>query len=399
MNIGVLTYHCVPNFGAQLQAISTIGYLKAKGFTPYILNWIPNDLEDMYKKRIPEDQFREHIRFASQYMPLSKLCRTETDIISEVKKLKIDAIITGSDALFKYIPQVCRNDTKPLSVEDLEGNAFWGKFLSNLSVKAIAFSVSCQNTQYQKINSTEKTQLKQNLAHYSKISVRDEWTKKMVEKITKRKDVFTSPDPVFAFNKNCYLEIPTKEEIQQKFNLPSKYILFSFRTNHLPNEYICQLSTSFVEQGITPVALPMPECLKKYNIERLITQPLSPLDWYAIIKYSLGYVGERMHPIVVALHNSIPFFSFDEYGFFKTYFFNHFKKYIATSSKTFQLLDKAGLKEYYYSYNNPKTKLPSISTIINQIKNFPISRCTQFAKNSENNYLDAMNYMLNELVN
>lgn len=399
MNIGILTYHSVPNFGAQLQAISTIGYLKANGFTPYILNWYPYDLEEMYKKRIPEIQFREHIHFATQNMPLSKLCRTETDIISEVKKLKIDAIITGSDALFKYIPQACRNGTKPLSVEDLDNNAFWGGFLNNLSIKAIAFSVSCQNTQYQKINSTEKIQLKRKLAHYSKISVRDEWTKKMVEKITKRKDVFTFPDPVFAFNKNCYLKIPSKEEMQQKFNLPSKYILFSFRTNHLPNEFICQLSASFAEQGITPVALPMPECLKKYNIEKSITQPLSPLDWYAVIKYSVGYIGERMHPIVVALHNSIPFFSFDEYGFFKTYFFNHFKKYIVTSSKTFQLLDKAGLTDYYYSYNTPKTKLPCISTIINQINHFPISKCMQFAKETENNYLYAMNYMLNELVN
>ena len=143
----------------------------------------------------------------------------------------------------------------------------------------------------------------------------------------------------------------------------------------------------------------MPECLKKYNIEKSIIQPLPPLDWYAIIKYSAGYIGERMHPIVVALHNSIPFFSFDEYGFFRTYFFNHFKNYIATSSKTFQLLNKADLKEYYYSYNNPKTKLPSISTIVNQIKYFPISKCRQFAKDTESNYLDAMNYMLNELVN
>ena len=185
MNIGVLTYHCVPNFGAQLQAISTIGYLKSRGFTPYILNWFPNDLEEMYKKRIPEVQFKEHILFASQNMPLSKICRTEADIISEVKKMNIDAIITGSDALFKYIPQACRNGTKPLSVEDLNGNAFWGGFLNNLSTKAVAFSVSCQNTQYQKFNSTEKKQLGQKLAHYRKISVRDEWTKKMVEKITK----------------------------------------------------------------------------------------------------------------------------------------------------------------------------------------------------------------------
>lgn len=31
MKIGILTYHCVPNFGAQLQTISTVGYVKKNG--------------------------------------------------------------------------------------------------------------------------------------------------------------------------------------------------------------------------------------------------------------------------------------------------------------------------------------------------------------------------------
>lgn len=38
-----------------------------------------------------------------------------------------------------------------------------------------------------------------------------------------------------------------------------------------------------------------------------ISIPLNPIDWYALIKYSKGYIGERMHPIVVSLHNSVPF--------------------------------------------------------------------------------------------
>lgn len=49
MKIGILTYHCVPNFGAQLQALSTVCYLKRAGYEPILLNWYPKDLQVMYE--------------------------------------------------------------------------------------------------------------------------------------------------------------------------------------------------------------------------------------------------------------------------------------------------------------------------------------------------------------
>ena len=48
MRIGVLTYHCPPNFGAQLQAVSTVGYLRRVGHDVIVLNWYAKDLEEMY---------------------------------------------------------------------------------------------------------------------------------------------------------------------------------------------------------------------------------------------------------------------------------------------------------------------------------------------------------------
>ena len=43
MKIGILTYHSVYNFGANLQVLSTVGYLKNNGFEPIVINWIPED--------------------------------------------------------------------------------------------------------------------------------------------------------------------------------------------------------------------------------------------------------------------------------------------------------------------------------------------------------------------
>ena len=70
MKIGILTYHCVPNFGAQLQTISTVGYVKKMGHDPIVLHWYPQDLEDMYVERIPEIQVKEHLNFTNEVLPV-----------------------------------------------------------------------------------------------------------------------------------------------------------------------------------------------------------------------------------------------------------------------------------------------------------------------------------------
>ena len=43
MRIGLLTYHWVANYGANLQALSTYCYLDNNVYNPIIINWVPND--------------------------------------------------------------------------------------------------------------------------------------------------------------------------------------------------------------------------------------------------------------------------------------------------------------------------------------------------------------------
>ena len=104
MKIGILTYHCVTNFGAQLQTLSTIGYMKKHGHEPVVLNWFPQDLEDFYIRQCPREQFDIQFNFAQKEMPVSRLCRTLDELCQEIDSLNLDAIFLGSDALFDYIP-------------------------------------------------------------------------------------------------------------------------------------------------------------------------------------------------------------------------------------------------------------------------------------------------------
>ncbi len=404
MRIGILTYHCVPNFGAQLQAISTCGYLKRNGHTPIVLHWYPQDLEDMYAKRIPKEQIEEHRKFTEAVLPLSNLCRTEQQLVEEIDRQNLDAIIVGSDALFKYEPIARRkrfNKRKlrfekinVLSVMDCKENPFFCDFYSKLQKKipVYAFSVSSQNCPYKVLNNDERRTLAAAMSNFKSITVRDSWTAGMVEFLIGKKDSPITPDPVFSFNQNCYLEAPSREKILKKFNLPDNYVLFSFGKHYQKESYIRQLEQVFVDGGYTPYALPMPEGCFDFGMNNRIDLPLSPLDWYCLIKYSNGYVGERMHPIVVALHNAVPFFCFDEYGAYKRYLGGLIKKQMASSSKTRHIVEKADLAENLCSYKTDS--LPNVSSVLERIKSFNVGKCKQFSMSIQYEYETAMKSML-----
>ena len=409
MKFGILTYHCVPNFGAQLQALSTVGYLKRIGHDVVVFNWYPIDLEKMYSNRVPHSQIEAHNAFTNTWLPVTEICRTEDDLILQAKVHKVDVILTGSDALFKYVPLDIRKcfsfrrlrfvENDALSVVKLEGNPFFGGFLGKLASKipAAAFSISSQNCPFFKMTKKEKILMKQSLQNYSYISVRDEWTKLMVEDIMDVKGIPVTPDPVFSFNQNCYIPMPTEEDIRRKFNLPKRYVLFSFSNKFVDETYIDCLATEAERKGFIPVTFPMPEKLVGANVKTNIQLPLSPIDWYALIKYSSGYIGERMHPIVVSIHNRVPFFSFDEYGTSHSYLFGLKKKFTLESSKTFQILKKAQLTEWYYSYKT-KIPLPKPEDIMDKVLKFDTIQCENFASSYQLQYEGCMKTIISLLT-
>lgn len=410
MRIGILTYHCPPNFGAQLQTVSMVGFLRRAGHEVIVLNWYAKDLEEMYSHRIPAEQVLCHNEFAQLALPLSQKCQKEEDLVATIDSLKLDAIIAGSDALFKYMPSSkYRHFSKrklkfiynfrPLSCELLDGNPFFGSFLGRLKkrIPASTYAVSSQNCPFELMNWYEKWSMKKALSNYRKISVRDNWTKQMIEAITSRKDISIYPDPVFSFNQNCYMDIPSKEDIIRKYNLPNEYVLLSFSDWHTSNVYIKSIADEAERLGYMPVALPMPEKLFSAGIDKHIDIPLNPLDWYALIIHSKGFIGERMHPIVVCLHNAIPFFCFDEYG--TTVRKTPASKemvYSPLSSKTYSIVSEAGLLDNLFSYK-AGSPFPNAATVLKKMLAFDTERCRDFASRKLSEYEEGMNTIVASL--
>jgi len=395
MKIGILTYHCVPNFGAQLQALSTVGYLKKQGHTPYIIHWYPDDLKEMYSKRIPAQQILCHDKFTEDYLPITEICKKEEDVINVIDRYKFDGLLVGSDALFKYIPERERwivrkrklkiERRRVLTVENLKCNPFFGGFLSRIEHKipAVVFSVSSQNCLYTRMKDSEKETMKNYLENYIDISVRDNWTKQMVECVTGRKDIKITPDPVFSFNYNVD-DIAEIESLKAKYKIKGKYVLLSFSSWYNKKTYLDEVATELSKNGLQPVFLTMPEGLYASDNFDKIDVPINPLEWYTLIKCSNGYIGERMHPIVVSLHNSTPFYCFDEYGKLSKYW-DLIRSYEEESSKTFCILKDADFLNNMYSYNSGKP-LPQPSEIVNKILTFDRQKCNDFAELKKKEY-------------
>ncbi|GHV04240.1 hypothetical protein FACS189416_2140 [Bacteroidia bacterium] len=377
MNIGILTYHWVPNFGANLQTLATVSYLRNNGYTPIVINWIPEDCKKSYEKITPKTQFEAHKVFQERFFTCTEECENDDDIINAIKNNSIEAIIIGSDSLFNLLKpsfNIRRLKVIHPTSDHSFPNPFWGSFPSG-NIPISGLSISSQNSKYYKF-SDMKNSIKDALMNFRYLSVRDSWTQKLVIDMTDGicKPIVT-PDPVFSFNDNKPPFI-SKEVICNKFNLPEKYFLLSFSNNirfSISDKWIKEFVELSNSELITCVSLPSPNGSHVNILNCQIPLPLSPLEWYYLIKYSQGYIGRLMHPIIVSLHNSVPFFSFDHYGILTAQLFINKK-----SSKIYNILERADLLDNYYNIYS-FAKKPSPKTVFSKIMSFDKKKCTKFA--------------------
>ena len=401
MKIGILTYHSVYNFGANLQVLSTVGYLKNNGFDPIVINWIPKDLEAGYDRIIPLEQTDAHKKFIKKFLPCSEICRTESDIVQVIENQNIRGIIIGSDAVLQHSTLLSRIHLRKKGIiispkpgtDVLFPNPFWGSFIPYLKEKipVVVMSASTMHSQYKYIRGRLKKQINCSLRQFKSITVRDDWTRRMVTYLTNGTIIPSiTPDPVFAFNQNINDQY-SKDEILNKFKLLDNYILLSFRdTKVVSKEWLRSFQLIAKKNNLQCVALTMPAGIKfEHPFPFTVGSPLCPKEWYGLIKYSSGYIGENMHPIIVALHNVVPFFSFDPYGIVK---FKFFVK--GESSKIYDILSQAGFLKNRISNLGRLYKCPSPEEVFLQINDFDCAKCHLFSINQQNSY----NMMMHNII-
>lgn len=397
MKVGILTYHKVDNFGANLQALSTVSYFKNRGDEVYIIDWHPTELDTLYKKKISKEQREAHASFVKEYLPLTRHCENSNDVKEVVEEYKFDLIAIGSDAVFSYIPYLKRVfPSKKTLIKVINvtpdhklPNPFWADFVSEkTNTKIASLSASAQFLDIDKCLPWNKALIKKLLSNFDLLTVRDRWTQRVISQFTD-KEVTITPDPVFGFNLNVKEQI-TKEEIKNKYKLPDKYILLSFCNKLFSEDWYQTLYTQLKSKGYEVINLAMPEGCVEIPSDRKIDVPIPPMDWYAIIKNAQGYIGQRMHPMIVAFNNIVPFFIFDHYAYKKG-------KQQLESSKIYDIIERADLLSTYWNIKDINKKDIQPTDVISSILNFDKNKVELFIKNYQDKYLAMMSKIV-ELV-
>lgn len=381
MKIGLLAYHYACNFGAFLQLLSTIEFIWKNGDEPKVINWIPKDLENYYDNLATDDVKELFSKLRNQLFPLTPLCRTTEEVARTIEKENIAAIIIGSDAVCQHHPLRERLffPTKRVfyiahpTSDRMFPNPFWGSFNHYLKqpVPIALISGSSQDSKYMYIHGITKREMAKAIRSFQYVSVRDDWTQKMFSYLTDTRIVpKITPDPVFAFNYNVLDLVPSKEDLLRKFSIPDNYFLISFKKKgSIDQGWITTFENLSEKQGIACVKLRYAGFKAFGDCKYSIDEPLSPLDWYGLIKHSRGYVGNNMHPIVVSLHNGVPFYSFDTYGL----------KENETSSKIYHILKKADLLEYRTFIKAPNYTPPAPQDVFLSLLKFEYMKANKFS--------------------
>lgn len=400
MNIGILTFYKVANFGANIQGVSTYYYLKKIGYNPIFLNYVSvkteNSLEESYKNSV---QTKAHIDFVNSYIEnQTENLYNSDDVVAAIDKYHIDAIIIGSDAVVQHHPLLSRihkGRRKPFYIahpapERMFPNPFWGCGFAD-KIPTVMMSVSSQNSKYNQFSKSLKSRMFETLNNMKYISVRDTWTLNMMKAIGVNQDVKVTPDPVFAFNYNAGHLVPSEDDIRKRFSLPKDYVLVSLHSQSLTLKTLDELNSMFKAVGKTCVAFPMPGGVRyQHHFDYEIKVPLSSIDWYALIKYASGYVGSNMHPIIVSLHNAVPCFSIDHWG--TKDFFNRTVR--DGSSKVEHIMGVFGLKNYVKPIDNGICYVEA-SVIVDAIQKFPCEHVRKVALDKYDEYLKMMGEIMN----
>jgi hypothetical protein len=394
MKIGILTYHWVYNFGANLQTLSTIGYLRKHGHTPIVVNWIPEDSEELYNRTTTPEQIDIFKKFQKEYYPLSSLCRNAKDVAEVIKLECIEMMFLGADTLFMLRKPSINKQTgvvvSPFSDMTFP-NPFWGEFLNYVDVPVVGYSIATLQTKPENFQEYAD-EAGRYLMRFKKLSVRDLPTKYLVQSFTKGKLVpQITPDPVFAFNDNVDLS-KYESEILKKFEMPENYILLCMPSpfNNKIQKWSKELNQVVEQNGENLFELPRQTGGQCFDIPQLIYQNITPLEWYVLIKNSKGYIGGLMHPIVSCIHCKVPFYCIDYYGVNYPYRFIGKYFYDVKTSKTYHIVKECGLLKYYHHIFSRFSRIASPKRVYEMLKNYDIQTLSNASEFKRKYYFESI---------
>ena len=269
MRIGIITFHAAFNYGSMLQAYALQTYLSIQGHEVEIINYRsyfqksiyykPFDFHSKYSilssfKRslfypssIPKLKKKWELfnSFLNQNLKLTKEYNTLNDL--EKNSWNYDLLITGSDQIWNT------------GATD-SGEVYFGNFINSENIKKISYAASIG--QYPE--NVDSNFLKEQIRHFTAISVREERSKEVLIQNNIEKEIEVVCDPTLLIDAYFYNKLYNESPL-----INGKYIFF-YTPVGLPIEYF-KLVNDFAETMGMPVITERayyPKDIKKYNSKK-----------------------------------------------------------------------------------------------------------------------------------
>ncbi len=236
--IGILTFHRSHNYGSALQAFALQYWLREKRYKSEIIDLYTEESKKLYKNVYMPRSAKEFLRislfcllykknnkkwnkfysFESNCLKLSDKTYTNINELL-LGKLEYTAYITGSD-------QIWNTSSFDFS---------WAYFLPFLNYECCRISYAAS---FGAVGEKEQIirllpRIREYLQNYDYISVRENGSAKVVEKLIGKKPCITI-DPTLLLSKEIWADV---SENQSNMKLPQHYIFF-YSLRHMREEYM-----------------------------------------------------------------------------------------------------------------------------------------------------------------
>ncbi len=303
MKIGILTFHSVANFGANIQSSSTYFKLKLLGHDVCVLNYKDTVTEKKHKKMAGEEQYELHQDYFKTYINQSPVLRNKDDITEYVKQWEPDLIICGGDAVLLH-----ESNAAP---DRQCGNPFWLTWMKDLPVPPAAcyLSASSRGSDFSKIPEDLRNEVAAIFGQIKYFSTRDNWTTHQVQWVTKGMQVpFHCPDPAFAYKFDG--SIPS-EYSAAAVSRRQSYILLQANPRNLSKKWVEEFRQLAHQQGLEVYSFPTTFGNTQFDLDETISLPLHPLEWYSWIQNAAGCITRLFHGQICSMSAGVPFINID----------------------------------------------------------------------------------------
>lgn len=286
MKLGIITFHRAVNYGAVLQTYALTKYLNDSGFAAEVIDYRDNRVDNEYKlfpkrssiKRIIKDiiyfpikknKNKKFEEFRQSKIKISSQKYNNKTLIDSEKEY--DYFITGSDQVFNY------------KLTDFDKNYFLDFIKDNNKKISYAASLGMD-----KIPDDKEKEYKRLLSGFSKISIREQQNKEMVENLTNKK-VEVNIDPTFLIAKDEWQKLakkPKEENYILIFVMQRNKSIFEF-AEKLSNETNCKII--YIANDYKRIV----RGKYKYN--------LSPEEWLGYFKYAKYIVTNSFHGLAFSI--------------------------------------------------------------------------------------------------